>query len=135
MIVLDEHLQSKGLEESLRKRYAGSVVSILDLRPHTIIKDEAIPVLLAQQSHPVFVTINVNDFWQRLPMSDKFCLVCFAVTTSEIPQIPDLLRRLLRHADFSAKAKRAGKAVRITVQGNATFYTVGDEAIRVLEGF
>ena len=48
MIVLDEHLQSKGLEEAIRRWYAGTVITVLDLRPDTVIKDEAIPNLLAQ---------------------------------------------------------------------------------------
>ena len=50
MIVLDEHLQSKGLEDKIRNWYAGTVMSVLDLRPDTVIKDEAIPGLLAQQN-------------------------------------------------------------------------------------
>lgn len=62
MIVLDEQLQSKGLGDSIGKWYVGSVVSVTTLRPGTIIKDEAIPALLAQQNQPFFVTINVTDF-------------------------------------------------------------------------
>ncbi len=110
MIVLDEHLQSKGLEDEIRNWYAGTVMSVLDLRPDTVIKDEAMPGLLAQQNQPTFVTINVTDFWQRVPASEKFCLVCVAVTSSEIIDIPSLLRRLLKHKDFDTKAKRTEKS-------------------------
>ncbi len=135
MIVLDEHLQSKGLEEAIQRWYTGTVINILDLRPETVIKDEAIPGLLAQQNQPTFVTINVTDFWQRVPASERFCLVCFALASSDIAQISSLLRRLLRHADFDTKAQRTGKVVRITSQGNATFYSTENRNIHPLDAF
>lgn len=135
MIVLDEHLQSKGLAEEIQRWYAGAVVSVLDLRPDTIIKDEAISHLLAQQKQPTFVTINVTDFWQCVPASEKFCLVCFALTSSEITLIPSLLRRLLRHTNFDTKAKRTGTIVRITSQGAAVFYSTENSAVQPMNGF
>ena len=135
MIVLDEHLQSKGLAETIRHWYGGAVISVLDLRPDTVIKDEAIPSLLARQNLPTFVTINVNDFWQRVPASEKFCVVCFVLTSSEIIQIPALLRRLLRHTDFDTKIKRVGSVVRITSQGNATFYRDENRLVRPFNGY
>jgi hypothetical protein len=135
VIVLDEHLLTKKLDDTIRRWYPGSVVGVLDLRPDTIIKDEAIPGLLGQQNDPVFVTINVSDFWQRLPVSDKFCMACFALTSSEIPQIPDLLRRLFRHESFNTKAKRAGKVVRITASGQATFYEAQNQTVRNVDEF
>ena len=46
MIVLDEQLLGRGLERDIAQWYHGTVQFITDLRPHTIIKDEAIPVLL-----------------------------------------------------------------------------------------
>ena len=46
MIVLDEQLLGRGLERDIAQWYRGTVQFITDLRPHTIIKDEAIPVLL-----------------------------------------------------------------------------------------
>lgn len=70
-----------------------------------------------------------------MPLSDKFCLVCFVLTTADIVQIPELLRRLLRHPGFDTKAKRAGKAVRITVQGNTSLYTVDDNTVRPPDDF
>ena len=132
MIVLDEHLQSKGLADAIRQWYAGAVINVLDLRPDTIIKDEAIPGLLAQQNQPTFVTINAIDFWQHIPASEKFRLVCFAVASSEITCVPSLLRLLLQHGDFDTKAKRTGKVVRITSQGNAAFYSAENKDIHSL---
>jgi hypothetical protein len=46
MIVLDEQLLGRGLERDIAQWYRGTVRFITDLRPHTIIKDEAIPALL-----------------------------------------------------------------------------------------
>ena len=46
MIVLDEQLLGRGLGRDIAQWYRGTVQFITDLRPHTIIKDEAIPVLL-----------------------------------------------------------------------------------------
>jgi hypothetical protein len=135
MVVLDEHLQSKGVEQAIRQWYVGSVVGITDLRPQTIIKDDAIPALLSQQNIPVFVTINTTDFWQKILLTDKYCLVCLAITTAEIPLLPDLLRRLLRHPDFDTKAKRAGKAVRITAQGAAMVYSINQNQPTQIENW
>jgi hypothetical protein len=100
-----------------------------------VIKDEAIPGLLAQQNQPTFVTINTTDFWQRVAASEKFCLVCFALTSSEITRIPSLLRRLLRHTDFETKAKRTGNVVRITAQGSAAFYSTENSVVQSLDNF
>jgi hypothetical protein len=135
MIVFDEQLQGEGLEEAIGKWYPGTIVSITTLRPNTTIKDEAIPILLSQENNPLFLTINVSDFWQRLPVSAKYCLVCFALTSSEIPLLPDLLRRLLRHPDFDTKAKRAGKAVRITAQGAAMVYSINQNEPTQIENW
>ena len=133
MIVLDEHLQTTGFADAIRQWYVGSVVNVLDLRPGTVIKDEAIPRLLAAHNQPVFVTINAADFWLRLPVLGGCCVVCFALTTSQTMQIPDLLRRLLRHAEFSTKSRRAGKMVRVTMNGGVFFYSAADGTISTIE--
>ena len=135
MIVIDEQLQGEGLEESIEKWHTGSVVCVNSLRPDSVIKDDAIPSLLAQQSQLVFITINVNDFWLRMPLSEKFCVICFVLTCSEIEQIPNLLRRLLRHAEFNTKSQRAGKAARVTTQNSAAFYSASNNIVRPVVGF
>lgn len=63
MIVLDEQLLGRNLELEIAKWYRGKILFITDLRPHTVIKDDAIPGLLRQQSQPTFVTIN----WKNHP--------------------------------------------------------------------
>jgi hypothetical protein len=66
MIVLDEELQGLGLETAIAHWYRGAVLIVKQLRPDTVIKDEAIPELLRQVKQPTFVTINHTDFWRRL---------------------------------------------------------------------
>jgi len=62
VIVLDEQLKNSGVEEQLAGWYRGRIVNITMLRPGTVIKDDAIPLLLRQVRAPVFVTINTTDF-------------------------------------------------------------------------
>ena len=66
MIVLDEQLLSYGVQASIARWYRGAVTDITQLRPSTVILDEAIPMLLRAVSRPTFVTINIADFWRRL---------------------------------------------------------------------
>ena len=58
MIVLDEQLQGLGLGEAIARWYRGAIVVVKQLRPGTVIKDEAIPTLLRQAKQPTFATIN-----------------------------------------------------------------------------
>ena len=80
MIVLDEQLLGRGLERDIAQWYRGTVQFITDLRPHTIIKDEAIPVLLRRQAQPTFVTINERDFWRKVATDQRYCMVCFVLS-------------------------------------------------------
>ena len=54
MIVLDEHLMGLGLDREVRAWYEGQVCYITDLRPDTVIKDEAIPSLLLRERQAHF---------------------------------------------------------------------------------
>jgi hypothetical protein len=49
MLVLDEQLLNRDLETAPGRWYCGPVLFITDLWPGTVIKDDAIPVLLRQQ--------------------------------------------------------------------------------------
>ena len=95
MIVLDEQLLGRGLEQAISQWYGGSVKFIIDLRPGTVIKDDAIPHLLRQENQPTFVTINERDFWQKVIPDNKFCIVCFRLPDSRVPEISSVLRELL----------------------------------------
>jgi hypothetical protein len=44
MIVLDEQLLSYGIQASIARWYRGAVTDITQLRPNTVILDEAIPM-------------------------------------------------------------------------------------------
>ena len=57
MIVLDEQLLGRNIEYTIAQWYRGSVQWITDIRPHTVIKDNAIPHLLRALDQPTFVTI------------------------------------------------------------------------------
>jgi hypothetical protein len=105
------------------------VLYITDLRPHTVIKDQAIPALLRQRSQPTFVTINVSDFWQQIAVDDRFCVICFTLPDARVREIASVLRTVLQHPLFSTKAKRMGKVIRITDAG-VTFYTSVDPAVK-----
>jgi hypothetical protein len=77
MIVLDEQLLGANLEQAIGKWYQGNVCFITDLRPNSIIKDEAIPMLLRKEAQPTFITINERDFWRKVAISEYFCIVDF----------------------------------------------------------
>jgi hypothetical protein len=113
MIVLDEQLLGRGLDRDIARWYQGPVCYITDLRPRTVVKDDAIPHLLRRENCPTFVTINVDDFWRRAPASSDFCVVCFALPDSRASEIPAALRALLSGADFNTRAKRSGKVIRV----------------------
>ena len=61
-IILDEQIHNVHVPIALRSWI--TVSRVRELRPDTIIKDEAIPGLLRRLKHPIFVTINVHDFEQ-----------------------------------------------------------------------
>lgn len=86
------------------------------LRPNTVIKDEAIPSLLRRVRQPTFVTINVQDFWHVVETHQSYCVVAVEVPSVRIGEVPDLVRSLLRIPDFSTKAARMGKVVRVSTR-------------------
>jgi hypothetical protein len=135
VIVLDEQLLGRGLEALIAAWYPGKICIIKVLRPGTVIKDDAIPTLLAQEDSPAFVTINESDFWQIISPDPRFCVVCFAVPSRQVALIPVFLQRLFRHPRFDTKAKRAGNMVRITTSGEAQFYDTKGRTVRTLSGF
>jgi len=114
MIVLDEQLLGRGIEEEITKWYRGAVHFITDLRPQTVIKDDAVPELLRQQAQPTFVTINERDFWQKIAIDQRYRVVCFVFPDSRVREIPPALRFVLHRAEFRTKAKRIGKVIRVT---------------------
>jgi hypothetical protein len=131
MIVLDEELQGLGLEDAIAHWYRGAVLVVKQLRPGTVIKDEAIPTLLRRAEQPTFVTINHADFWRRIPPEPSFCLVCFKLTADQGQEIPMMLRRLLRLPEFRTKRERMGKVASVSRRG-IQYYSNRDKLIHIL---
>ena len=131
MIVLDEQLLGRDLEHDIARWYRGPVRFVIDLRPHSVIKDEVIPDLLRRQSRPTFVTINERDFWHRVAADRRYCFVCFSLPDSRVREIPQALRLLLRRPEFRTKAQRMGKILRVTTE-EILYYTVDDRKVRTI---
>jgi hypothetical protein len=131
MVVLDEQLLGRGIEREIGKWYRGAVQFIIDLRPNTVVKDEAIPELLRLQNQPTFITINERDFWRKVPPDPRYCVVCFTLPDSRAHEIPPSLRALLGRAEFQTKAKRMGMVIRVK-QAEISYYTVSDREVRTI---
>jgi hypothetical protein len=129
MLVLDEQLLGRNLEAALGRWYRGPVRFITDLRPRTVIKDDAIPVLLRQQQHATFLTINEPDFWRKVAIDARFCVICFALPDSRVREIPGLLRAVFRLPSFRTKARRMGKVLRVAHR-TVSYYTYRERQIR-----
>ncbi|MFA0781898.1 hypothetical protein [Fervidibacter sacchari] len=128
MIVLDEHLMGLGLDREVRAWYEGQVCYITDLRPDTVIKDEAIPSLLLRERQPNFVTGDITGFWRKVKPHSNFCIVCFGLPAEQWRKIPFLLRRLFRTEGFRTKRERMGKVALVT-ETTVRFYAVGQPSI------
>lgn len=129
MIVLDEQLLGRQIDRDVKKWYQGRVCFITDLRPGTVIKDEAIPGLLRQHPDSLFATINERDFWRRSPADPRYCVACLVLSDAHARVVPSLLRRLLGHSLFRTAALRSGKVLRVT-RGEVSFYTHLDAAVQ-----
>jgi hypothetical protein len=114
MIVIDENLHDRRIMAAISAWYPGRVVSIITLRPKSVIKDEAIPVLLREVPQPTFVTINIDDFWRKVEPHKSYCLINVDLPKERVGEISDLLRHLFRLPNFKTKASRMGKIVHLT---------------------
>ena len=131
MIVLDEQLLGRNIEREIARWYGGKVLFITDLRPNTIIKDDAIPGLLRQQIQPTFVTINEKDFWRKVEIDDHFCVVCLLLPDSRVTEIPNILQSIFRMPNFKTKADRMGKVIRVA-EKTIFYYTHQDKQVQKL---
>jgi hypothetical protein len=131
MLVLDEQLLGRDLDSALARWYRGPVLFITDLRPGTVIKDDAIPVLLREQHLATFLTINETDFWRKVAIDAHFCVVGFTAPDSRANEIPTLLRAVFRLAAFQTKARRMGKVLRVT-HTTVSYYTYREHEVRTV---
>jgi hypothetical protein len=58
MIVLDEQLLGRGFERDIAQWYRGTVQFIIDLRLHTIVKNEAIPAFSDRQVRTIPLAVQ-----------------------------------------------------------------------------
>jgi hypothetical protein len=114
MILLDENVHQQSIVASIAAWYRGQVRSLTTLRPNTVIKDEEIPTVLRRVRQPTFVTTNVADFWRRVPAHSQYIIVCVALPSERLHELPPLLRQLLQLPEFNTKAKRMGKVIRVS---------------------
>ncbi len=133
MVVLDEQLSNKRMLTAISAWYRGNVIFVKDLRPRTLIKDDVIPQLLRRQSQPTFVTVNVSHFWQKVPIDQRFCVVCFDISDLSLRKVPSILRLLFSHQNFKYKSDRAGHVFCVNADGIARFYSVNNREIQHLQ--
>ena len=114
MIVLDDQLSAPYLKSEIEKWYAGSVVVLGSVRPHSIIKDDSIPALLKELKQPTFITINYGDFWRRVKAHRGYCVICFNLPRERAREIPGSLRTILNLPEWRAKRKRMGKVISVS---------------------
>lgn len=79
-----------------------------------MIKDDGIPVLLRQQNQSTFVTINDRDFWRKIAIDSRYCIICFALPDWRTREISHSLRALFRRPALRTKVQRMGKVIRVT---------------------
>jgi hypothetical protein len=111
MIVLDESIYDHRLARSIAHWYPGQVISVIALRANTLVKDEAIPMLLQAVAQPTFVTINISVFWKILPPHTGYCIIAADLRQEDSLEVGDLLRRCLRLSEFRTKNNRMGKVI------------------------
>jgi hypothetical protein len=118
MIVLDEQLCREPLRKAMSRWYRGKIGYITEIRPSSVVKDDAIPELLLNVKQPTFVTINYKDFWRKIAAHRGYCVICIELPNERWAEVSPILRSILRHSDFRSKDSRMGKV--ISWKGEAT---------------
>jgi hypothetical protein len=116
MIVLDEQLEDPRLVQLIEQWYKGAVIYVSQLRPQTVIKDDAMPTVLRRARQPTFVTINYSDFWRRIPASANYCIICLKLSAEQKFEVSGILRGLLNLPELRTKGARMGRVVSIRRQ-------------------
>jgi hypothetical protein len=131
VVVLDENLLTLRLGNPIAAWYPGRVCYITDLRPGSVIKDEAIPACLQQVKGATFVTTNVADYWRHIPAHAGYSIICLSLPNERLREVPTLLRQLFRLPELKTKAARMGKVVRVS-RRQVQYYTVGSSRLHTL---
>ncbi|MHB8575305.1 MAG: hypothetical protein ACYDCQ_08235 [Dehalococcoidia bacterium] len=130
-IVLDDHLSSPDVRGPLASWT--TVQFLREVRPQEVIKDERVPAILRTLQRPTFVTID-DWFWNRNRRAAHYCIVYIALREDEQQDLPALLRRLFRHAQFRTRALRMGKVIRVSRE-RVMWWQLGDERQRTSNWF
>lgn len=110
-IILDEQLNRDRVLIPLQNWI--TVQKLEELCPNEVIKDDRIPSLLRELKNSTFVTID-DGFWNRNLLDPNYCILYFALQDHQQGQIPNLLRQLLKLAEFKTKALRMGKVAKVS---------------------
>jgi hypothetical protein len=129
MLVLDASLSNEEVLLPLQKIMR--TISIRDVRPYEVVKDDRVPVLLRELSAPMFITIDEAGFWHRRLCDRSYCVLCFALNKNQQKLIPGMLRQLLRLPEFKTKSARMGKVARLSL-ASIQYYQLGERALHVL---
>jgi hypothetical protein len=129
MIVVDENSSGESVRTGIRTWYRGKVISVRDLLPGAVIKDELIPRLLVKETHPSFVTTNVSDSWQVVPADRRFSTVCLPLSNERSGEFSSLLRRTLTLGPFRTKRLRMGRVI-FAAPASVRFYRTTDTTVQ-----
>jgi hypothetical protein len=111
MNILDENVPESQRALLDRMRVAVRQIAV-DLGHQGMNDDELIP-LLHQLPRPTFFTLDI-DFYKRRLCHQKYCLVYLDIKDD---LSADFVRRVLRHPQFSTKAKRMDYVIRASPNG------------------
>lgn len=120
-LVLDEHLGRTEVLVPLQKWITATKIE--DLVGDEILKDDRILQFLRQRKHPTFLTLD-EDFFHRRLCDQRYCLIYCVVPRQQQHRLPVTLRRVFRLPEFSTKAARMGKVIRVHEQ-DIDFWQVG----------
>jgi len=123
MIVLDEQLADPRIISSIEHWYKGRVITIDEARPQSKIPDDVVPVLLRQLKEPTFVTINHEDFWQKVPANSAYCVICLKLTSKRSSEVPEVLRAILSQPKWRTKRGRLGNVILVSQRRIADYST------------
>ena len=111
MNVLDENLPERQRALLRRRRFAVQKIGQELGRKGT--KDEQLMPFLLQMNRPTFFTLD-QDFYGRDLCHERYCLVFLDVDDEAAA---DYIGRFLRHPEFSTRAKRLGRVIRVLPSG------------------
>lgn len=126
--ILDDQLAAPVIVPALARWTR--VQRLRDLRPHEVIKDDRVPMLLRSLRQPTFVTIDVG-FWNRRYCDRRYGVIFFPLRDVEQHRLPELLRRLVRLPEFRTRRARMGVVARVSAASIA-YWRLGDDELHTL---